>query len=270
VVNLDRPPRLAAAQHRAVITMTVRGSGLILVLGSLVLGLGAAPAPAPAVNFAGQREDMVRLVQLETLMISSQTGVAELDPRVLAALRQVPREAFVPEALRPYAYEPHPLPVGYEQNLAAPLLVALMTHLVAPQPTDVVFETGTGAGYHAAVLSLLAAKVYSVEVVEPLADQAARILKDQGYDNVYVQAADGYYGWPAKAPFDAMVIKEAIDHVPAPLLQQLKRGGRMVIPVGPERGVQYLTLVTKDQDGRVHEQRIMPVRFSPLQGGERL
>ncbi len=250
--------------------MTVRGSGLILVLGSLVLGLGAAPAPAPAVNFAGQREDMVRLVQLETLMISSQTGVAELDPRVLAALRQVPREAFVPEALRPYAYEPHPLPVGYEQNLAAPLLVALMTHLVAPQPTDVVFETGTGAGYHAAVLSLLAAKVYSVEVVEPLADQAARILKDQGYDNVYVQAADGYYGWPAKAPFDAMVIKEAIDHVPAPLLQQLKRGGRMVIPVGPERGVQYLTLVTKDQDGRVHEQRIMPVRFSPLQGGERL
>jgi protein-L-isoaspartate(D-aspartate) O-methyltransferase len=160
--------------------------------------------------------------------------------------------------------------VGYEQNLAAPLLVALMTHLVAPKPDDVAFETGTGAGYHAAVLSLLAAKVYSVEVVEPLADRSARVLKDQGYDNVFVRASDGYYGWPEKAPFDVMVIKEAIDHVPAPLLQQLKRGGRMVIPLGPEEGVQTLTLMTKDQDGKVHQQAIMPVRFSPLQGGERL
>jgi protein-L-isoaspartate(D-aspartate) O-methyltransferase len=250
--------------------MSVRARGLVLMLGSLGLGLGLWLVPARAADLAEQRDEMVRLVQLETLMISSQTGIAELDPRVLAALRQVPREAFVPEALRPYAYEPHPLPLGHEQNLAAPLLVALMTHLVALQPGDVVFETGTGAGYHAAVLSLLAAKVYSVEVVEPLADQAARVLKDQGYDNVFVQASDGYYGWPAKAPFDAMVIKEAIDHVPPPLLQQLKRGGRMVIPVGPEQGVQYLTLVTKDRDGKVHEQRIMPVRFSPLQGGERL
>jgi len=176
----------------------------------------------------------------------------------------------VPEPLRPYAYEPHPLPVGYEQNLAAPLLVALMTHLAAPGPGDVVFETGTGAGYHAAVLSLLAAEVYSVEVVEPLADRAARILKDQGYGNIFVQAGDGYYGWPEKAPFDAMVIKEAIDHLPAPLLQQLARGGRMVIPLGPAEGVQTLTLVTKDQDGKLHQKSIMPVRFSPLQGGERL
>ena len=234
------------------------------------LGLGLWLAPAVAADVADQREQMVRLVQLETLMISSQTGVTELDPRVLAALRQVPREAFVPEPLRPYAYEPHPLPLGHEQNLAAPLLVALMTHLVAPKPGDVVFETGTGAGYHAAVLSLLATAVYSVEVVEPLADQAARVLKDQGYDNVFVQASDGYYGWPEKAPFDVMVIKEAIDHVPPPLLQQLKRGGRMVIPLGPERGMQTLTLVTKDEDGKVRQQGIMPVRFSPFQGGERL
>ncbi len=241
-------------------------SGLVLVLGLL----GLASASARAADVADQREEMVRLVQLEALMISGQTGVAELDPRVLAALRQVPREDFVPEALRPYAYEPHPLPVGYEQNLAAPLLVALMTHLAALKPGDVVFETGTGAGYHAAVLSLLADTVYSVEVVEPLADQAARILKDHGYDNVFVQASDGYYGWPEKAPFDAIVIKEAIDHVPAPLLQQLKRGGRMVIPLGPEQGVQTLTLVTKGSDGKVRQKAIMPVRFSPLQGGERL
>jgi len=248
--------------------MGSRGSGLVVVLA--LLGLAPGMAPARAADVAGQREEMVRLVELEAMMLGGQTGIKELDPRVLAALRQVPREAFVPEPLRPYAYEPHPLPVGYEQNLAAPLLVALMTHLAAPGPGDVVFETGTGAGYHAAVLSLLAAEVYSVEVVEPLADQAARVLKEEGYDNVFVQAADGYYGWPEKAPFDAMVIKEAIDHVPPPLLQQLKRGGRMVIPLGPEHGVQYLTLLTKDEAGNVHEQRIMPVRFSPLQGGERL
>jgi protein-L-isoaspartate(D-aspartate) O-methyltransferase len=248
--------------------MRFAGSGLVLVLG--LFGLGPGLTPASAADLAEQREEMVRLVQLETLMMSGQTGVAELDPRVLAALRQVPREAFVPEPLRPYAYEPHPLPIGHEQNLAAPLLAALMTHLAAPEPGDVVFETGTDLGYQAAVLSLLAAKVYSVEVVEPLADQAARILKEQGYDNVSVQSADGYYGWPEKAPFDAMVIKEAIDHVPPPLLQQLRRGGRMVIPLGPAQGVQYLTLLTKDDAGKVHEQRIMPVRFSPLQGGERL
>jgi protein-L-isoaspartate(D-aspartate) O-methyltransferase len=248
--------------------MSVRCSVLIPVLVPLALGLGAAPARAA--DTAQQREEMVRLIQLEALMMSGQTGVPEIDPRVLAALREVPREAFVPEALRPYAYEPHPLPLGYDQNLAAPLLVALMTHLAAPRPGDVVFETGTGAGYHAAVLSLLAAEVYSVEVVEPLADQAARVLKDQGYDNVFVKASDGYYGWPEKAPFDAMVIKEAIDHVPAPLLQQLKRGGRMVLPLGPEQGLQTLTVVTKDRDGKVHQKSIMPVRFSPLQGGERL
>jgi protein-L-isoaspartate(D-aspartate) O-methyltransferase len=248
--------------------MGVRGSGLVLA--ALSLGLGFGLAPALAQDFADQRKEMVGLIQLEALMLSGQTGVAEIDPRVLAALRQVPREAFLPEALRSYAYEPHPLPLGHDQNLAAPLLVALMTHLVAPKPDDIAFETGTGAGYHAAVLSLLTAKVYSVEVIEPLADQAARVLKDQGYDNVFVQASDGYYGWPEKAPFDVMVIKEAIDHVPPPLLQQLKRGGRMVIPLGPEQGAQMLTLVTKDEQGKVHQQGIMPVRFSPLQGGERL
>jgi protein-L-isoaspartate(D-aspartate) O-methyltransferase len=157
-----------------------------------------------------------------------------------------------------------------EQNLAAPLLIALMTHLVEVQPDDVVFETGTGAGYQAAVLSKLAAHVYSVEVIEPLADHAARLLKDLGYGNVDVLADDGYYGWSAHAPYDAIVVKEAIDHLPQPLLNQLKRGGRMVIPLGPANGPQYLTVVRKDEAGRLRQERIMPVLFSPLQGGERL
>jgi protein-L-isoaspartate(D-aspartate) O-methyltransferase len=157
-----------------------------------------------------------------------------------------------------------------EQNLAAPMLIALMTHVVAVQPDDVVFETGTGAGYHAALLSRLAAHVYSVEVIEPLADRAARLLKDLGYDNVDVMAGDGYYGWSAHGPYDAIVVKEAIDHLPQPLLNQLKRGGRMVIPLGPADGPQYLTLVRREEDGRLRQRRIMPVLFSPLQGGQRL
>jgi protein-L-isoaspartate(D-aspartate) O-methyltransferase len=239
------------------------GSALVVML------LLALPAQAGAADRAAERAEMIRRVELEVLMLSGETGIEEIEPRILAAMAEVPRDAFVPEMLRPYAYQPHPLPVGHDQNLAAPLLVALMTHLVAPEAGDVVFETGTGAGYHAAVLSLLAAEVYSVEVVTPLAERAARLLKELGYDNVSVREGDGYFGWAAKGPFDAIVIKEAIDHLPPPLLQQLAPGGRMVIPLGPGRGPQYLTLVTKDAAGKLSERRIMPVRFSPLQGGER-
>jgi protein-L-isoaspartate(D-aspartate) O-methyltransferase len=231
--------------------------------------LAVLPAQARAADRAAERAEMIRQVEVETLLLSGETGIEAIDPRILAALGEVPRHAFVPEPLRPYAYQPHPLPVGHEQNLAAPLLAALMTQLVAPEPDDVVFETGTDTGYQAAVLSRLAAEVYSVEVVAPLADQAARLLKELGYDNVLVREGDGYFGWADKGPFDAMVIKEAIDHLPPPLLQQLARGGRMVIPLGPARGPQYLTLVTRDADGKLSERRIMPVRFSPLQGGER-
>ena len=231
--------------------------------------LTALPAQAQAPDRAAERAEMIERIELEISMLSAETGVAEIDPRILAALAEVPRDAFVPEMLRAYAYRPHPLPVGHDQNLAAPLLVALMTQLVAPEADDVVFETGTDTGYQAALLSLLAAEVYSVEVVAPLAERASRLLKELGYDTVSVREADGYFGWAAEGPFDAMVIKEAIDHVPPPLLQQLAPGGRMVIPLGPARGPQYLTLITKDAAGKLSERRVMPVLFSPLQGGER-
>jgi protein-L-isoaspartate(D-aspartate) O-methyltransferase len=239
---------------------------LIGVLG--MVGLSAGPARADA-NDVAARHEMVRIIEVEVMMLSGETGIGELDPRVLDVMRAVPRHAFVPEALRAYAYGNHPLPVSPEQNIAAPLLVALMTHLADVKAGDVVFETGTDVGYQAALLADLGAEVYSVEVVEPLADQAALLLKDLQYDNVHVEANDGYFGWAAHAPYDAMIIKEAIDHVPPPLLGQLKRGGRMVLPLGPAAGPQYLTLIIKDADGKVSEQRIMPVRFSPLQGGER-
>jgi protein-L-isoaspartate(D-aspartate) O-methyltransferase len=237
---------------------------LLCLLGSMISGAAHAEA-----NDLAARHEMVRIIELQVAMLSAETGIEQLDPRVLEAMRAVPRHAFVPEPLRAYAYGDHPLPVSPEQNIAAPLLVALMTHLAGVKSGDVVFETGTDVGYQAALLADLGAEVYSIEVVESLADQAGRLLKDLHYDNVHVQAGDGYFGWTAHAPYDAMIIKEAIDHVPPPLLGQLKRGGRMVMPLGPAGGPQYLTLIVKGADGKVREQRIMPVRFSPLQGGER-
>jgi protein-L-isoaspartate(D-aspartate) O-methyltransferase len=144
-----------------------------------------------------------------------------------------------------------------------------MTQLAELEPDDVVFETGTGAGYHAALLSRLAARVYSVEVVEPLAREAAGTLKQLGFDNVWSKAGDGYYGWADEGPYDAIIVKEAVDHVPPPLLDQLRPGGRMVVPLGPQDLGQILTVVRKDADGRVRRTGIMPVIFSPLQGGER-
>ena len=238
--------------------------GLLCLLGSLMSGAaGAKP------NDVAARHEMVRIIELQVAMLRAETGIEQLDPRVLEVMREVPRHVFVPEPLRAYAYGDHPLPVSPEQNIAAPLLVALMTHLADVESGDVVFETGTDVGYQAALLSDLGAEVYSVEVVETLAGQAERLLKDLHYDKVHVQAGDGYFGWAAHAPYDAMIIKEAIDHVPPPLLSQLKRGGRMVMPLGPAAGPQYLTLIVKGADGKVSEQHIMPVRFSPLQGGER-
>jgi protein-L-isoaspartate(D-aspartate) O-methyltransferase len=239
---------------------------LISLLG--ILGLSAGLARADA-NDVAARHEMVRIIELQVAMLSDETGIEQLDPRVLQVMREVPRHVFVPEPLRAYAYGDHPLPVSPEQNIAAPLLAALMTHLAEVEAGDVVFETGTDVGYQAALLSDLGAEVYSVELDEPLADHAARLLKELHYENVHVEASDGYFGWAAHAPYDAMVIKEAIDHVPPPLLGQLKRGGRMVLPLGPARGPQYLTVIAKGADGKVSEQRIMPVRFSPLQGGER-
>jgi protein-L-isoaspartate(D-aspartate) O-methyltransferase len=183
---------------------------------------------------------------------------------------EVPRHEFVPPRLAGYAYLPQPLPVHPEQNIAAPFLVALMTHLARVEPQDRVFETGTGEGYHAAVLAKLAAEVYSVELIPELAAAASRRLAELGYGNVRVREGDGYYGWAEAAPFDVILVKEAVDHVPTPLLAQLKPDGRMVLPLGPVDGVQQLTVVRKrGSGGGYREEPVLPVRFSPLQGGER-
>ena len=242
--------------------------------GALILGLVfAAGAPAPAeeaVEIRRQRLEMVRIIEAETRAAFPETGIAALQPKVLEVMAKVPRHSFLPADLRPFAYLPTPLPVTAEQNLAAPFLVALMTHLADVQPGDRVFETGTGAGYHAAVLAELAAEVFSVEVIEVLAQRARVILQDLGYDAVQVRAGDGYYGWAEAGPFDVIIVKEAVNHLPDPLLRQLRPGGRMVVPLGPVDSSQTLTLVEKTSEGRLRSRGVLAVKFSPLQGGERL
>jgi len=182
---------------------------------------------------------------------------------------EVPRHELVPADVRSMAYGDTPLPIGHGQTISQPYIVALMTSLVRPAKEHVVLEIGTGSGYQAAVLSRLAARVYSIEIVEPLAREAAARLKALGYANVTVRAGDGYKGWPEQAPFDAIVVTAAAPHIPQPLVEQLKPGGRMVIPVGSAPSSQDLMVVEKDHDGRARTRRALPVRFVPLTGEQR-
>jgi protein-L-isoaspartate(D-aspartate) O-methyltransferase len=185
---------------------------------------------------------------------------------VLAVMATVPRHRFVPASQLRHAYENRPLAIGHGQTISQPYIVALMTTLAQPQRDDTVLEIGTGSGYQAAVLAGLAGHVYSIEIIEPLGAQATRRLHALGYDNITTRIGDGYYGWPNAGPFDAIVVTAAATSVPPPLIQQLKPGGRMVIPVGSSFFTQTLMLVRKDAAGRVHSRQILPVRFVPLSG----
>jgi protein-L-isoaspartate(D-aspartate) O-methyltransferase len=181
---------------------------------------------------------------------------------VLAAMGNVPRHEFVPERLRSGAYLDCPLPIGYDQTISQPFIVAFMTEKAEPKPTDKVLEIGTGSGYQAAVLSELVDKVYTIEIIDNLATRAAADLKRLGYTNVYVRAGDGYKGWPEAAPFDAIIVTCAPESVPPPLVEQLKDGGRMVIPVG-SAGDQELVLLRKHGD-KLERHAVFPVRFVPM------
>ncbi len=187
------------------------------------------------------------------------------DQRVIAAMRKTPRHLFIPEEVRPYAYVDTPLPIGNQQTISAPSIVALMTELLQPKPEHIVFEVGTGSGYQAAVLAELVEHVYSIEIVEPLAYSARARLRELGYENVSVRAGDGYRGWPAHAPFDGIIVTCAPNRIPEPLVEQLKEGGRMVIPVGEAGGPQELYLLTKE-DGEIVKKSVLPVIFVPMTG----
>ncbi len=222
---------------------------------------------AAANDVARQRDTMVRVIEAIAGSMTDGAVPQSLDPDVLAAMRRVPRHALVPENVRAHAYEDRPLSIGYGQTISQPYIVALMTHLLDVGGDDVVLEVGTGSGYQAAVLGELAREVYTIEIVEPLAERAGQGLRELGYANVSVRAGDGYYGWEEHAPFDGIVVTAVASHIPPPLIDQLRPGGKMVIPVGATFLVQHLMLVEKDAAGKITTTLLLPVRFVPLTGG---
>ncbi len=231
----------------------LRVSGL-MVWQCILCGCGAAD-----LDFAEARARMVRQ-QLST------PGRDITNARVLAAMGKVPRHELVPASLRSQAYNDHPLPIGHDQTISQPFIVAFMTEKLESKPTDKVLEIGTGSGYQAAVLAELVREVYTIEIVEPLAHRAETDLKRLGYTNVFVHAGDGYKGWPEAAPFDAIIVTCAPEHVPQTLVEQLREGGRMIIPVGPA-GNQELYVLHK-KDGNAERRAVLPVRFVPMTGGK--
>ena len=259
--------RIAAARRRQSATTRVTRQAVCALLlfsisptaGSLgadpVGRLDAAPGQQQATDpFAEARADLVR--ELRGQGIESEA--------VLAAVGRVPRHRFVPAGIVDLAYVNQALPIGHEQTISQPYIVALMTELIDPQPTDRVLEIGTGSGYQAAVLGELGVELFTIEIVPELAANAETKLERMGYDRVHVRLGDGYLGWPEEAPFDKVIVTAAPEEIPAALVEQLRVGGRMVVPVGPRYAVQQLTLLEKDEDGRVRTSRIIPVRFVPM------
>ncbi len=223
----------------------------------------ATPSPSAATSADPYLEARLQLVE-ETMR---RRGIK--DERVLKAMETVPRHEFVPETYRSQAYGDHPLPIGYGQTISQPYIVALMTELLELEDGDKVLEIGTGSGYQAAVLAELVGEVWTIEIIPELAEQAAERLQRLGYDAVHVRTADGYFGWPEEAPFDAIIVTAAPDHIPQPLLQQLTDDGRLVIPVGPPGGYQTLWQLVKEGEN-VKAVNIGGVRFVPLvSGGQR-
>lgn len=213
-----------------------------------------------------EREAMLEAIRTSVRDSADYTGRSELSDQVMGAMATVPREEFVLPHYRHLAYRNTPLPIEEGQTISQPLIVALMTELLEPQATDVILEVGTGSGYQAAVLAELVKHVYSIEIIEELATSAAQTLKRLDYDNVTVRAGDGYAGWPEHAPFDGIIVTAAAEHLPPPLLKQLKPGGKLVIPVGEHQGYQELLVVEVDADGEVMRKAVLPVRFVPLTG----
>ena len=216
-------------------------------------------AMTATISSAGDRWRETRLEMVESQIVARDVR----DPRVLEAMRTVPRHRFVPPRLLSLAYEDHPLPIGHEQTISQPFIVAIMTELLELEPGDRVLEVGTGSGYQAAVLSVLVREVFTIEIVEELAVSATATLADLGYDNVTVRAGDGYRGWPEQQPFDAIIVTAAPEEIPEPLLEQLAEGGRLVIPVG---GRSQELIQVRKRDGVLERRSVIPVRFVPMTG----
>jgi protein-L-isoaspartate(D-aspartate) O-methyltransferase len=215
-------------------------------------------------HYAILRRHMVEVIAIHADLASEELGKAALDERVMAAMQQVPRHAFVPEPLTVHAYQDTPLPIGFNKTISQPFIVALMTDLLAPQPDETVLEIGTGLGYQAAILSQLARQVWTVEVIEEFAREAETLLSRLGYENIGIHIGDGSRGWAEHAPYDKIMVTAAAVEPPEPLLEQLKAGGRMVLPIGPTDS-QRLTIIDKDEAGQFQFRKHIPVRFSELE-----
>lgn len=233
-----------------------------------VMEVMATTTPTEVPTNTPETEDPY-LAERERMVREGVIGWGIDDPVVIQAMRAVPRHEFVPEEYQSQAYENHPLPIGHGQTISQPYIVALMTQAAEPLPGDNILEVGTGSGYQAAVLAELADHVYSIEIIEALVERSGATLNRLGYDNVTIKHADGYFGWEEKAPFDAILVTAAPDHVPQPLVQQLKIGGSMIIPVGPVGGFQTLWRVTRVAEDEVRTENLGGVRFVPLTREER-
>jgi protein-L-isoaspartate(D-aspartate) O-methyltransferase len=238
---------------------------LLLLL--IVLPAGAADTGID--EYDRQRAALVKAIAQNVQDTSAWLERDALDPRVMQRLATLPRHLFVPRDQRHAAYENRPLPIGHGQTISQPYIVAIMTDLLDLEPGDRVLEIGTGSGYQAAVLAGLVQRVYSIEIIPALAERARAVLEQLAIDNVTTRTGDGYYGWEEHAPFDAIMVTAAADHVPPPLVQQLKRGGRMLIPVGSRFMTQQLVLVEKAEDDTLSTRLLLPVRFVPLTGEHR-
>ena len=214
--------------------------------------------------FATMKQQMVELIAAHAFFAREQIGKETLGNRIMDVMGKVPRHEFVPVELTPYAYADQPLPIGFDKTISQPFIIALMTDLIDIQPTDSVLEIGTGLGYHAAILAELAANVFTVEIVEELAEQAVKRLKPLGYTNIEARIGNGEYGWPEHAPFDKIVVCAASELIPAVLITQLRPGGKMIVPTGMPDS-QALLLVEKNAEGRIKTKEILPVRFALLE-----
>ncbi len=218
-------------------------------------------------EFSEPRQRMLAEIAAKTIYACAQLGKAALNPRVMDVMAKVPRHEFVLLELRPYAYADTPLPIGFDKTISQPFIVAVMTDLLDVQPTDTVLEIGTGLGYQSAILGELAQRVFSIELIEELAEQARHRLARQGHANVKIKIGNGCGGWPEHAPFDKVIVTAAPELIPPPLIYQLKPGGKMVIPAGLPDG-QQLILVEKDASGSVSTKEIFAVQFSLLEDTE--
>ena len=237
------------------------GALLLLVAGSCQLD----PAQASDL-FRDSREQMIRLIEADVRLTSESLKQSSLDTRVLDAMARVPRHEFVPPHVVDMAYQNRPLPIGHGQTISQPYIVAIMTDLLDIEPGQRILEVGTGSGYQAAVLAEIGTRVWSIEIIPELGNQAKARLHRLGYDKIEVRLGDGYYGWPEHAAFDAIIVTAAASHIPPPLLQQLKPGGKMIIPVGSLFSARQWILITRGENDEFITRQVLPVRFVPLTG----